>query len=69
MEKSSKQLVTAQDLFEFLKEIPEGHRTNLPLVFATHGDEDDNNGVYVDAFRTFETEGCLEQGFRFNKKL
>jgi len=55
---------TAQDLYEFLKTIPEGHRKVLPLDFI---DGEGCNGYYihsVDAYRTFDGEGNEERGFR-----
>ena len=65
MEKSAN-IHTAQDLYEFLKTIPEGHRQVLPLDFI---DGEGQEGYYIkqaEAFRYFDSEGNEERGFRLS---
>lgn len=58
---------TAQDLFELLKQIPEAQRERLPIqgIFMNEdGTDQDSDQVYVNAYETTETEGCIARGLQ-----
>ena len=56
---------TAQDLFEFLKDIPEGHRKVLPVTFMEGYSCRGFSISYVEAYRTFDDEGNEKRSFMF----
>lgn len=65
-----KHVDTAQELYEMLSQIPQAQRERLPVEI---GDEETNilhtGDMWVVAFETTETEGCVERGFRIRRIL
>lgn len=61
----TKEIHTAQDLFEFLLDIPKAHRDVLPIDCIDSQGCEGYNITIVEAFRYFTTEGNEERGLRF----
>jgi hypothetical protein len=59
---------TAQELYEFLKSIPQPLREVLPLAILDELEPDETPSAVlaVEAYEVRETEGCLERGFRIS---
>lgn len=66
-EQTSPQLYTAEDLFQFLKNLPPALREDLPLSFMFNEGTDGFDGAFIaEAYDVRETEGCIERGFRIS---
>ena len=54
---------TAQDLFEFLSDVPEQVRKVLPVHVYDATDSGDHGELHVSAFEVRDEQGNLERGF------
>ena len=62
MEKSA-DCHTAEELYEFLKTVPQGARKEMPIM-VIYEEEQGESEVHVSAYDTYETEGCREIGLQ-----